>query len=213
MVPHRRKTFPLGDLTEGKAAVRKREKYSFGWPEAREEFETSDISFKQLATKLGVCEKTVRRRAKSEAWTRNVPQMSGQMSGAAFQVIVAAQPDSTPAAHEMPHQIPHPSEIAVATCGTLDALRSNLDLVVQNLRLVRQLADAETAGDDNPARARLVAGVLSLPSLIKSANDLTSAIARLADLGPGKRATAMDLAKAADSGLFATPAAPKRTLQ
>lgn len=107
--------------------------------------------------------------------------------------------------------IPHPSEIARATCGILSDLRANLNLVVQNLRLIRQLADAETA--DDPARARLVAGVLSLPSLIKSANDLTCAIARLADLGPGKRETAMDLAQAADSGLFATPPAPKRTLQ
>jgi hypothetical protein len=193
--------------------VRKREKYSFGWIEARKLFETSDIFIRQLATKLGVNEKTVQRRAKSEGWARDVPQMSGQMSGAAFQVIVAAQPDSTPADHEMPHQIPHPSEIAVATCGILNALRANLDTVVQNLSLVREIADAETALDESPARARLVEKVLNLPGLIKAANDLTSAIARLADLGPGKRATAMDLAKAADSGLFATPAAPKRTLQ
>jgi hypothetical protein len=193
--------------------VRKREKYSFGWVEARKEFENSDIYIKQLATKLGVSEKTVQRRAKAEGWARNVPQMSGAMSsamsGAAFQVIVAAQPDSPLAAHE----IPHPSEIARETCGTINALRANLDLVVRNLHLIRELADAETAGDENPARARLVAVVLSLPGLIKAANDLTSAIARLADLGPGKRATAMDMAKAADTGLFATPAAPKRTLQ
>jgi hypothetical protein len=190
--------------------VRKRE---FGWIEARKLFETSDIYIRQLATKLGVNEKTVQRRAKSEGWARDVPQMSGQMSDAAFQVIVAAQPDSTPADHEMPHQIPHPSEIAVATCGILSDLRANLAAVVKDLGLVREIADAETAGDENPARARLVEKVLALPSLIKSANDLTSAIARLADLGPGKRANALDLAKAADSGLFATPAAPNKTLQ
>jgi hypothetical protein len=189
--------------------VRKREKYSFGWIEARKEFENSDIYIKQLATKLRVSEKTVQRRAKAEGWARNVPQMSGAMSGAALQLIVAAQPDSPLAAHE----IPHPSEIARETCGTINALRANLDLVVRNLHLIRELADAETSGDENPARARLVAVVLSLPGLIKAANDLTSAIARLADLGPGKRATAMDMAKAADTGLFATPAAPKRTLQ
>jgi hypothetical protein len=109
--------------------------------------------------------------------------------------------------------MPHPTEIARETCGTLNALRAHLAAVVHDLRLVREIADAETAGDDNPARARLVEKVLSLPGLIKAANDLTSAIARLADIGPGKKATAMDLAKSADSGLFATPAAPKRTLQ
>jgi DNA primase len=190
--------------------VRKREKYSFGWIEARKQFETSDIYIRQLATKLGVDEKTVRRRARSEAWTRNAAQMPQQRPGAAFQITVAAQqPDSTPAAHEMPH----PTEIARETCGTLNALRAHLDTVVQNLHIIRELADAETAGDESPARARLVEKVLSLPGLIKAANDLTSAIARLADLGPGKKAGAMDLAKAADTGLFATPPAPSETLQ
>jgi hypothetical protein len=193
--------------------VRKREKYSFGWIEARKQFETSDIYIRQLATKLKVDEKTVRRRAKSEVWTRNAAQMPQRRPGAAFQVTVAPQPHSTPAAQEIPHQMPHPAEIAVATCGILNALRANLDTVVQNLHLVRELADAETSGGKNPARARLVEKILSLPALIKSANDLTSSIARLADLGPGKKAGAMDLAKAADSGLFATPPAPNRTLQ
>jgi hypothetical protein len=188
--------------------VRKREKY---WIEARNQFETSDIYIRQLALKLKVDEKTVRLRAKAEGWQRNSAAIPQQRPGAAFQITIAPQPDSTPAAHEMPHQMPHPSEIAVATCGILNTLRANLDTVVQNLNLLRELADAETVGD--PARARLVEKVLALPALIKAANDLTSAIARLADLGPGKKANALDLAKAADSGLFATPPAPNRTLQ
>ena len=190
--------------------MRKVEKYSFGWIEARKLFETSDIFIRQLASKLGVNEKTVQRRAKSEGWARDAPQMSGQMSGAAFQITAAPQPDSKPAADEMPH----PAAIARETCGVLSDLRGVLAAVVRNLDMVRDLADAETAGDKNAARARLVANVLSLPGLIKAANDLTSAIARLADIGPGKKATAADKAKAADTGLFATPTAPNReTLQ
>jgi hypothetical protein len=191
--------------------VRKTEKHSFGWLEARKQFENSDIYIRQLALKLKVDEKTVRLRAKAEGWLRNSAAIPQQMPGAAFQVIVAPQPHSTTAAPEIPHPMPHPAEIAVATCGILNALRANLAAVVQDLSLVRELADAETS--KNPARARLVEKVLSLPALIKAANDLTSAIARLADLGPGKKAGAMDLAKAADSGLFATPPAPNRTLQ
>jgi len=109
--------------------------------------------------------------------------------------------------------MPHPTQLAVATCGILSDLRANLHTVVQNLNLLRELADAETAGDESPARGNLVAKILALPGLIKAAGDLTLAIARLADLGPGKKAGAMDLAKAADSGLFATPPAPNRTLQ
>jgi hypothetical protein len=188
--------------------VRKREKYSFGWIEARKQFENSDISIRQLALKLKVNEKTVRLRAKAEGWERNSAPIPQPVHIAEATAAVVAQLD---VAGET--IFPLPSEIARETCGTLNALRAHLDTAVQNLHLIRELADAETAGDENPARARLVEKVLSLPGLIKAANDLTSAIARLADLGPGKKEGAMDLAKAADTGLFATPAAPKRTLQ
>jgi len=190
--------------------VQNREKYSFGWIEARKQFETSDISIRQLALKLKVNEKTVRLRAKAEGWERNSAPIPQPVHIAEATAAVVAQLDQATGQTVFPL----PSEMSRETCGTLDALRAHLDTVVQNLHLIRELAEAETAGDENPARARLVEKVLSLPGLIKAANDLTSAIARLADLGPGKKAGAMDLAKAADSGLFATPSAPNReTLQ
>jgi hypothetical protein len=189
--------------------VRKREKYSFGWIEARQQFENSDISVRRLALKLKVDEKTVRTRAKAEGWQRNSAPIPQPVHIAVATAAVVAQLD-----REAGETVfPLPAEMSRETCGTLNALRAHLDTVVQNLYLIRELADAETAGDENPARARLVEKVLSLPGLIKAANDLTSAIARLADIGPGKKEGAMDLAKAADAGLFATPAAPKRTLQ
>lgn len=102
-----------------------------------------------------------------------------------------------------------PADIARNACVTIDALRAHLQTVVQNLHLIRELADAETDGDENPARARLVEKVLSLPGLIKAANDLTAAIARLADNGPGKKELAQEAAKDTAKGRFATPAAPK----
>jgi hypothetical protein len=45
--------------------------------------------------------------------------------------------------------------------------------------------------------------------LVKAANDLTAALARLADNGPGKKEEAKEKAKAAGTGRFATPEAPK----
>lgn len=185
--------------------MRKREKYSFGWKEARKEYETSDISIRQLALKLKVNEKTVRLRVKAEAWERNSADIPQPIHIAEAAAAVVAQLDQA----TDNSTFPLPSEIARETCGTLNALRAHLDTVVQNLHLIRELADAETAGDESPARARLVEKVLSLPGLIKAANDLTSAVARLADVGPGKKEEAKDRAKAAGTGRFATPQAPK----
>ena len=204
------------------------EYYSMNWIEIKRRYEEEPCSIKALAREYETTDTRIRRHAKANNWklysapqrgpqraTQRRPQRGNRQPTAAL-----AEPET---GSELPHYeeqngqgdptMPHPTEIARETCGVLSDLRANLAAVVRNLDLVRDLAAAETAGDEGPARARLVANVLSLPGLIKAANDLTSAIARLADLGPGKKAGAMDLAKAADSGLFATPAAPKRTLQ
>ena len=186
------------------------------WVAIQKRFEQETCSVRALARQFGTTDTRIRRHALANAWTPYVaPQRRLQREP---ELVRRARQGRAP--YESPETveaidpaIPHPTEIARATCGTLNTLRVNLDLVVRELSLVRELADAETAGDDNPARARLVDKVLSLPGLIKAANDLTSAIARLADLGPGKKASALDLAKTADNGLFATPPAPDRILQ
>jgi predicted DNA-binding protein YlxM (UPF0122 family) len=185
--------------------VRKLEKNSSKQNKTRSLYENSDSSIREIAEKIKVDEKTVRNWAKAGSWVRksaDVPQFS-RISEVAESVV-----EQLETATRDPDGL-LPSEIARKTCGTLDALRAHLDTVVQNLHLVREMADAETAGDESPARARLVDKVLSLPGLVKAANDLTSAIARLADMGPGKKEEAKERAIAAGTGRFATPAAPK----
>jgi hypothetical protein len=199
------------------------EKYSIDWMEIKRRYEQEPCSIKALAREHKTTDTRIHRHAKANRWKLySAPQRRPQRATQRGNRPPTAALAETETGSQLPHSedgspgdptIPHPTEIARETCGTLNALRANLDLVVRELSLVRELADAETAGDENPARARLVEKVLSLPVLIKAANDLTSAIARLADLGPGKKANALDLAKSADSGLFATPPAPNRTLQ
>jgi hypothetical protein len=193
------------------------EKSSINWKEIKRRYEGEPCSIKALAREHETTDTRIHRHAKANRWKLySAPQRGIATRPQRGRHVVIENPaqslfnaDGSPGDPTMPH----PTEIARATCGILSDLRANLDTAVKNLCLLRELADAETAGDENPARARLVEKVLSLPGLIKAANDLTSAIARLADLGPGKKEGAMDLAKAADTGLFATPAAPKRTLQ
>jgi hypothetical protein len=184
--------------------VRKIEQNSSGWKKARKGYENSDRSIRDLAADLKVDEKTVRNRIKAEKWTRKSAEIPQEINiGAAAAAVVARLEASTE------ENIPVPAEIARNACITIDALRAQLQVVVQNLNLIRELVDAETAGDENSARARLVDKVLSLPGLIKAGSDLTAAIARLADNSPGKKELAQEAAKDTARGRFATPAPPK----
>jgi hypothetical protein len=188
--------------------MRKREENSSGWKEARRLYETSDKSIRGIAAILNVDEKTLRNWIRAEGWTRKsaeIPQEETSLGGAAAAVVARLETVTENGS------IPLPADIARNTCIVVDALRAHIQTVVQNLHLVRELAEAETAGDESPARARLVDKVLSLPGLMKAVSDLTAAIARLADNSPGKKELAQEVAKDTAKGRFATPAPPKLT--
>lgn len=108
-----------------------------------------------------------------------------------------------------------PSDIARDLCGTVDVLRAELDVVVRNLHLMRELADADLDDYEDKAKDRrrnLVNKVLELPGLVKATNDLTAAINRLMESEPGKKEQQKSSAKQIGStGRFATPAAPGQT--
>src|ERR1019366_2614324 len=174
------------------------------WIEIKRRYEEEPCSIKALAREHETTDTRIHRHARANSWKiYSAPQRGPQRGPQRRPQRGNRQPTAalaeTETSSQLPHYeeqnrqrtaafnkdgspddptMPHPTEIARQTCGTLDALRANLAAVVQDLRLARELADAETAGDDSPARARLVDKVLSLPSLIKAANDLTSAIAR-----------------------------------
>jgi hypothetical protein len=167
----------------------------------RDLYSKSDISVRELARRAKVSEKTVRNRVKAEEWERksaDVPQEVRTADDLAERAETAAN-----------EVFPAAVDLAKRFCGTIEVLQAEVDTVIRHLHLIRELADAETDGDENPARARLVEKVLSLPGLVKAANELTAALSRLADAGPGKKEDAKDRAKAAGTGRFATPQAPK----
>jgi transposase-like protein len=182
--------------------VRKREKNSSSKARARRHYEESDSAIREIAKTVRVDEKTVRNWANAEGWTRYSAELPQQVR--------------EPAEINDPKEASAPSraasEIARDFCGTMDVLRAEIDTAVRNLHLVREIVDANL---DDPgekastARRRLVAKVLELPGLVKASNDLTAALSRLADVGPGKKEEAKDRAKAAGTGRFATPQAPK----
>jgi hypothetical protein len=188
--------------------MRKIEKNSSARAKARKLCETSDSSFREIAAAVNVDEKTVRNWKNADGWARKsaeIPQEETSLGGAAAAVVARLEMVTENG------NIPLPADIARNTCIVVDALRAHIQTVVQNLHLVRELAEAETAGDESPARARLVDKVLSLPGLMKAVSDLTAAIARLADNSPGKKELAQEVAKDTAKGRFATPAPPKFT--
>jgi hypothetical protein len=187
--------------------MRKIEKNSSAKAKARKLFGTSSKSIREIAAVVKVDEKTVRNWKNVDGWVQKSAESPQETSvGEAAAAVVAQLEAVTDGGN-----IPLPADISRNACITIDALRVHLQTVVENLHLIRELAEAETDGDENPARARLVAKVLSLPGLIKAANDLTAAIARLADNSPGKKELAHEVAKDTAKGRFATPAPPKFT--
>jgi predicted transcriptional regulator len=194
--------------------VRKLEKNSSKQQKARDLYENSDKSVREIAEKLKVDEKTVRNWAKAGNWTRQsaeIPQ-TFRIGEAAARVVERLEQAAEPVEEPLAPASRTAGEIARDFCGTMDVLRAELDTVVRNLHLVREIVDAnlDDASDKAAvARRKLVDKVLELPGLVKASNDLAAALARLADNGPGKKEEAADRAKAAGTGRFATPEAPK----
>lgn len=182
--------------------MRNVEKDSPNWIQLRSVFSESSSSIRELARRAGVSEKAVRNRVKAERWVRKSAE-SPQEVRSMDDLAAGAET----AANEL---FPAAVDLAKRFCGTLEVLQAEVDTVVRNLHLLREIAEAATAGDETPARGRLVEKVLSLPGLVKAANDLTAALSRLADAGPGKKEEAKDRARSAGAGgRFATPKAPK----
>jgi hypothetical protein len=184
--------------------MRKRAKVSPNWVSLRDVFENSDISARELGRRAKVSEKTIRNKIKAEGWARKAARLPQEVR----------TDDLTDRAETVANETLFPSatDLAKRFCGTVEVLQAELDTVVRNLRLLQEISEADIDRDDEKAataRRRLINKVLELPGLVKAANDLTAALARLADNGPGKKEEAIDRAKAAGTGRFATPEAPK----
>lgn len=194
-----------GSLGTG-SAVRKLEENSLKRENAKQLFENSSLSNREIATEIGVSEKSVRNWSADGNWQR----MSADQSAGVRNCGPAAPPP-------VPTVNRSAAEIAKDFCSTIDVLRADLDTVIRNLNLIREIAESDLDGSGDKAiaaRKRLLAKVLELPTLVKSANDLAAALSRLKDVGPGKKEQRQsDAEQSASSGRFAAPAPPPRLMQ
>ena len=197
--------------------MRNLEKNSTKKEKARGLFEDSDKSVREIAAKLKVDEKTVRNWVKADGWLRKSAENPQPVRIGEAVARVVAQVESAAVSSETSESSSGSSpraatDIAREFCGTIDVLRAEIDTVVRNLHLLRDIAEADLDDAEEKAaiaRRRLIDKVLELPGLVKAANDLAAALSRLADNGPGKKEEAKDRAKAVGTGRFATPQAPK----
>jgi hypothetical protein len=149
--------FPRENQRTLGSTMRKIEKNSSAKAKARKLFETSSKSIREIAAAVKVDEKTVRNWKNVDGWVQKSAESPQETSvGEAAAAVVAQLEAVTDGGN-----IPLPADISRNACITIEALRVHLQTVVQNLHLIRELAEAETDGDENPARARLVAKVLS----------------------------------------------------
>jgi len=180
--------------------VRNLEKNSTDRQNAKSLFENSTLSNREIAAEVGVSEKSVRNWANQGNWERKSASAADQVRSAEVAETVANR---------------SATEIAEDFCGTLDVLRGQLDTVIRNMRLIEEISESDIDGDSEKvkdARRRLLAKVLELPALVKSANDLAAALSRLKDVAPGIKAQRQKNAnQSASSGRFAAPPPPRLT--
>lgn len=197
--------------------MRKVEKNSSKQSKARALYEQTDLSNREIAQQINVDEKTVRNWVKAGGWERNsapIPQTVRVGEAAARVVDQLESPRQWAETHTPEAQRGEPrtaTEIAREFCGTVDVLRAEIDTVVRNLHLIRDIAEADvdSSGDKAAeARRKLLDKVLDLPGLVKASNDLTAALSRLTEADPGKKEQQKQNAKSAGTGRFATPSAP-----
>lgn len=182
--------------------MRNLEKNSSRKDDARSLYENSLLSNREIAKEIGCSEKSVRNWIDQGKWERKSASAADQVRTADVAEPVAGR---------------SATEIAKDFCGTVDVLRAELDTVIRNLRLIQEISEADIDGDSEKvkdARRRLLAKVLDLPALVKSANDLAAALSRLKDVGPGKKEQRLnDAEKSASAGRFAVPPPPTQRLQ
>lgn len=184
-------------------------------------YEKTDLSFREIGRRAGVDAKTVKNWAAAGSWVRgsapfeDVPQPFRTTGEAAAKVLEQLTTVSQPVEKltERSNDSPRTAqEIAREFCGTVDVLRAEIDTVVRNLHLIRDLAECDLdSGEDDKAteaRRRMIAKVLELPGLVKASNDLTAALSRLTEADPGKKEQQKQNAKSAATGRFETPSAP-----
>jgi ribosomal protein L31E len=197
--------------------VRKVEKNSSKQQKARTLYGQTDLSIRQIAQQVKVDEKTVRNWVKEGSWERGsaeIPQTLriGEAAARVVERLEAPTQEANTAASEAPRGEPRTAtEIAREFCGTIDVLRAEIDTVVRNLHLIRDIAECDGGSDDDKAaeaRRKLLSKVLDLPGLVKASNDLTAALSRLTEADPGKKEQQKQNAKSAGTGRFATPSAP-----
>jgi hypothetical protein len=186
--------------------VRNLEKNSTARKNAKDLFENSVLSNREIAKEIGVSEKSVRNWIDQGKWERK--------SAFGADPLRTSGPVEPPAPGAPSRAA---AEIARDFCGTVDVLRAELDVVIRNLRLIQEISEADIDQDGEKvkeARRRLIAKVLDLPALVKSANDLAAALSRLNDAGPGKKEQRQNNAEqAASGGRFAAPPPPPSRLQ
>ena len=190
--------------------MRKLEKNSQAKSAARQLFETSELSIREIAREVKVNDKTVRNWIDEGQWLRNSAARSAEVRTADRLGDTASSLSADVSARSA-------VDIAKDFCGTIDMLRAELDTATRNLRLLQEIAEADVDQDGEKAaaaRRRLIAKILDLPALVKAANDLAAALSRLKDVGPGKKDQRQsDAERSASSGRFAAPPPPRRQMQ
>lgn len=171
---------------------------SIGWRKARERYEDSDISIRDLARLLQVDEKTVRKRIKAENWQRESarkPQLPARITDDDW----GRGPERIVPPRRVESEV-KPADLVKTARVIVDMLMTELRVASANADLLEQIVEEETAGDKSPRRRDFMLRMVSMPVRAKTMQNLASALRMLDDAAPGKKEQAQEDAKTAGAG-------------
>ena len=187
------------------------EKNFIDWTAIKRAWVKNTVSIRALAKQHKVPESTIRKRAREKDWPPRGAQ-EGAQKGAQASAKTKAEPREN-ASHERvdpsPAAAPSPTMVKAAD-GSIDLAKSGkalLEMLMQELHLasahpdfLEQVIAEETHGDRSPKRRQLLLRIVSLPTRIQAARNLASALALIAEAGPGKKQQRDEDAKTAGEG-------------
>lgn len=200
---HAQKISPYTKQRVRTGTMESEQKYSTDWSAIRSAFEAGADSTRSIAKRFSVSEGAIRKRAKSEHWSRPTNAHDGTQATAYPRMRTERERtnevrDCTEKrmVDEDIQDRQSPADEDLASLKRLGfkviaALARELDSLTQNADLIEQIILEETAGDKSKKRREMLLKAISHPVRMTAAKNMAAAFDILYGAGPGKKAQAL----------------------
>lgn len=181
------------------------------WASVRNEYETKDLSTRQIAKNFNVSEAAVRKQAKKDGWKKLEKGAQPPKSRSRSLIVRPERAEPSSPVVSSPVEVAadvDPEELAKEGILVLKMLLAEIKAEGVHIGWLETVIEEETDGDKTPQRYKALMKAVSAPVRTQAAKNIALALQTLQALGPGKKAAAKNAAKGIATGRFATPPPP-----